>query len=248
MVCQASNAIWAIPVDGKADNADALIKIVANEGVTHLGYTCTLHCDNCGSMKMDEYAANKLGLSFEPCPPGFQSINHAESAIGHIMSTASTHMANNPFIPVELFKDIVFEACYIHNRNVSAARGGRSPYDILGKGLQNDGSYLAPWRGYDVPIGTCGAIRKTTRNEKPPGILAEGFNFDPLRSNKGLVCVFISHMDMWDLSGSTHKVWRPNIQTCKKLRVSVNVELSNLSMNNLIIIRTSCMMESPIIA
>ena len=63
----------------------------------------------------------------------------------------------------------------MHNRKATKSRDWRSPYDLLGKGLQPDGTVMKPSMEYDVHIGCLGAVRKSRdASQKPPGITAHG--------------------------------------------------------------------------
>ena len=204
IICTFSLAVWTYQIPAKSANGLVMKQWIADEGVAHRPYPCTVHSDGCGSMVHVRNAAHTAGLKYVQLPPGSQSLNDAETAINYIQENALAHMAESN-LPHRVVPDILWETSYIWNRSAKATRWDCTPYDLLGKGRTPDGVVVKPSRAYDVPIGSFGAVTKIEKKSPAPGIsIFEGG--DPMPGNRGLVCRFIRHASMWDPTGSTHRV------------------------------------------
>ena len=136
-----SNARFKLDVSSKKHNGNALARIVSQNGVHKLPYSCLVYSDGCGSMKHVRDKATQMGLNHAFVPPNEASLNEAEKVCDHAWAAARVLMLHSS-APLREEPEAVDMALYVHLRMATtASRGWLTPYEII-RGQQPDVSRL----------------------------------------------------------------------------------------------------------
>ena len=126
-----SNARFKVDVSSKKHNGDALARIVSQNGIHKLPYSCLVYSDGCGSMKHVRATATRMGLNHAFVPPNEASLNEAEKVCNYAWATARVLLLHSS-APMREEPEAVDMALYVHLRMAStASRKWLTPYEII---------------------------------------------------------------------------------------------------------------------